>query len=440
MWLCKTKQAPRGVIYWLPTKGLMNDFVDTKVEPLLQENDELLLNSTHKDQAQNKGLKYIYGVPTFWRGIESKSGVKSISGDADIFDEYDEADPSQIKQAEQRTSASLVKLRRRLSVPTIPDFGINKEFQTTDQCAFALKCGSCGSHTILEETFPQCLKQDKSGHYYRACRKCAAHLDITVGQWVRQNTSSRRGYQISQLYSPFITPDEIMHEYETTEFLSHFYNHVLGLPYLAATDRVTESQVLSLCDNNQPMKSESVSTTVMGIDQGSKLHCVILVPGERPRVVWVGELKEFEEVDQFIKKFNVRDLVIDGLPETRKARELLGRHPYKVWLNYYNEHQKGSYAWKEDERIVSVNRTESLDVGTLALLRGTLMLPRREPEIEKFALHCSKIAKVVEEDKETGSKKYVYRKLGPDHYRHALNYALIASSRQKFGRPISVFR
>ncbi|MFA5401804.1 MAG: hypothetical protein WC359_15235, partial [Dehalococcoidia bacterium] len=31
-----------------------------------------------------------------------------------------------------------------------------------------------------------------------------------------------------------------------------------------------------------------------------------------------------------------------------------------------------------------------------------------------------------EEDQVSGSKKYTYRKLGPDHYRHATNYFWLA--------------
>ena len=153
-----------------------------------------------------------------------------------------------------------------------------------------------------------------------------------------------------------------------------------------------------------------------------------------------GELENFEQVDHVMQKYNVKELVIDALPETRKAREPMKRNPYKVWLCFYNDNQKGAYAWKEDERIVSVNRTESLDVGTNAFIDGQIVLPRRSPMIELFAKHCSAIVKTVDEDKDTRSKKYVYKALAADHFRHALNYAMIAHSRIKSLKPISIFR
>lgn len=439
-WIARQRLAPRGAIYWLPTKTAVNDFVASKVDTLVNENLEAI-HMRIGQETNNLGLKFFFGVPCYFRGLESKVGVKSISGDAAIYDEYDEADPAQIKQAEERLSASESRLERRLSIPTLPDYGINKDFELSDQCYFAFQCRACNNWNILEKYFPQCFQLDKQGQYYHACEKCKGPLDIRAGRWVKLNPrSDTRGYSITQLYSPFITPNQIMHEFHTTEHLSHFYNHKIGLPYLAAEDKVTREQVLALCDRTMPMRFDSIASTFMGIDVGSKLHVVILLRGEKSRILFCGELDHFEEVDLLINKFNVREFVCDALPETRKARELVNRFKYKGWLCFYNDNMKGDYAWKEDERIVSVNRTESMDVGTLAIHRKSVILPQQTVIIEKFADQCSNTAKVVDENKVTGSKKYVYKKLGPDHYRHAYNYAQIAASRTPWDNVISVFR
>lgn len=442
LWLCKFNIAPRGVIYWLPSGDDVRDFVNTKFDDFIKENEDLSRSifEDNKDP-NNQGLKKIFGVQTFWRGLKSKSKVKSISADADIFDEYDEADPGQIKQAEKRTAASSIQLRRRLSTPTIPDFGINSQFKQSDQCHFSFRCGSCNTLNILELTFPNCFKINKDGDYYHACHKCSSPLDITKGSWISQNSSSKlRGYQISQLYSPFVTPNEIMKEFRTTEFIGHFYNHVVGQPYISSTDRVSEDQVLGMCDPTRSISNLCQWSTVMGIDQGKKLHCVILDSKKKNKVLWLGVLDHFEDVDHVMKRFNVKHLVIDALPETRKARELMLRNKSKVWLNFYNDNQKGSYAWKEDERIVSVNRTESLDVGTNAILAGDLYLPQRSRLTEEFAKHCSAIVKTIDENKETRAKRYVYKALAADHFRHALNYAQIAQSLNQGSSPISIMR
>lgn len=443
-WLCKIKRAPRGVIYWLPTDGAVGDFVNTKVDPLINENDELVAakSFTKGRSTDNQGLKFMYEVPVFFRGLQSKTKVKSISADAAVYDEFDEADPGQVSQARKRLSASDVKLTRDLSTPTIPDFGIDKRFQESDQCYYGFRCNSCFHTNILEHNWPNVFEQDRDGHYYHACIRCKRPLDISQGKWYATQKSDLRGYHISQLYSPFVSPDEIMQEYQNTEFMGHFYNHVLGMPYLSATDRVTQDMVLNLCNPMVSMPSNCTGSTAMGVDVGSKLHVTILNPksGKDPDLIWCGELTSFDELDSLMLKFNTRELVMDALPETRKVRETINKHKHKAWACFYSDHQKGNYNWDEEKRIVSVNRTESLDAGTMSIIEGKMKLPQRSSIIEIFAQHCGNTAKVAEENPDTGEKRYVYKKLGADHFRHSLNYAMIAASRMRHGKPTSIFR
>ncbi len=168
----------------------------------------------------------------------------------------------------------------------------------------------------------------------------------------------------------------------------------------------------------------------MGVDQGKDLHVVIgkRTPGLAGQTVHLGIYKDWEELDRLMRNFYVSRCVVDALPETRNARAFAERHKGKVYLNYYNERQKGSYAWNERDLIVQVNRTESLDASHKEIQDKTIVLPK-ECEITRiFAQHCHNIAKKLEEDEETGSKRYIYVKLGADHFRHAFNYECIARS------------
>ena len=147
----------------------------------------------------------------------------------------------------------------------------------------------------------------------------------------------------------------------------------------------------------------------MGIDVGANLH-VTVYDYKNKRLIWCGEIKQFEEIDLLFLKFNTKLCVIDALPETRKVKELIQRNKNKVFACFYNDNQKGNYGWKEDEQIVSVNRTESLDASTLMIYRKEFSLPQRNKSIEEFAMHCQNIAKVVEENKDKGERKFVYKK------------------------------
>ena len=118
--------------------------------------------------------------------------------------------------------------------------------------------------------------------------------------------------------------------------------------------------------------------------------------------------------------------VVDALPETRNARAFAERNKGKVFLNYYSEYQKGKYAWNERDLTVTCNRTESLDASHNEIMKGEIILPRECEIVREFAEHLHNTAKRLEEDEETGSKRYVYVKLGPDHFRHAYNYEVMA--------------
>lgn len=441
LWLAKTKKTPRGIIYWLPDSSNVSDFVKTKIDSLVNENDELIKAlAAHKSESNNQGLKFFYNTPIYFRGLKSKVGVKAISADAAVYDEFDEADQSQVAQARKRLSASEIKLERELSTPTIPDFGINKQFQETDQLHYGFKCTACSTWNILEEKFPDCFTQNKNGDYFHCCYKCKKQLDISSGSWIIKYPNNKiRGYQISQLYSPFVSANEIMHEYNTTEFISHFYNHVLGIPYLSATDKITKEMIYSLTDNIRQMQSNSINQTVIGVDVGSVLH-VTVYDYKNKKLINAMDVKNFEELDILMIKFNAKLLVIDALPETRKVRELIERQKGKVFACFYNDHQKGSYGWNEKENIVTVNRTESLDASSLLIFRKDISFFQRNDELEELAEHFSNIAKTVEEDRDSGDKRYVYKKIGPDHYRHSFNYAIIAASRLKNVSTINVFR
>ena len=76
--------------------------------------------------------------------------------------------------------------------------------------------------------------------------------------------------------------------------------------------------------------------------------------------------------------------------------------------------------------IVSCNRTESLDASHREIMEQALVLPKECGITREFAQHLHNVAKRLEEDEETGSKRYVYVKLGADHFRHAFNYEAMA--------------
>ena len=75
---------------------------------------------------------------------------------------------------------------------------------------------------------------------------------------------------------------------------------------------------------------------------------------------------------------------------------------------------------------VEVNRTEALDASRAAIRERQVVLPRRSSLVEEFARHMASDAKQLDEDEETGARRYRYIKTGEDHFSLAFTYAWLA--------------
>jgi hypothetical protein len=424
---------PLGTIYFFPTDTDVRDFSKGRVNPIIRSNPAI---RSVADDTDEVGLKKVGKSFIYFRGMKSKVAMKSVPADMIVIDEKDEASQDSCNMARKRLSASEFKFEYALSNPTIPNYGIDKDFQESDQRYWMIKCPHCGNwncleDSVMEQELPKCLVKVSENEAFIGCLKCARKLDVDAGEWVAKFPSKDyvHGYHYSQLFSPTIEPIEIVREFEEarkTGHMKNFMNLTLGLPHVTAKEKLEAESVLQLCDPDFPKDPFAGGGVFMGIDQGSDLHvCFKRKISDTKILTWYAWHRDFKELEAYMPK--VTKAVIDALPETRAARAFAmnDRWKGKVFLNYYNDHQKGSTKWDEKEMIVQENRTESLDASHSHYAEKRNILPPRSPEIEKVAKQLSNTAKKLEEDEE-GSKRYVWVKLGADHYRHADNYSTIA--------------
>ena len=425
-----------GILYLFPSSKGSGDFSRSRVGPLVERNPDTI--GKYVVETDSVALKRVRGKNLLFRGTKSTEGLRSDPVDFVVYDEFDLFPAGIDAVARERMAHSDHKWEHFLSNPTLPEYGIDRLYQLTDQRRWLLKCPRCGGWTDVVEEWeaaatprergvPDLLWERPDGTVALRCMRCREGvLHPAQGEWVarKPGITDWRGRQYSQLFSQYVTPAEILSQYRTTLNMGAFYNYKLGLAYVEADCRITQEEVLALCGTHGVAASDP-GPCRMGVDQGKGLHVVI---GRRDgTIVLVGEYRDFEELDRLMEAFNVVRGVIDGMPETRKAREFAARFQGRVFLNWYSPHQKGAYAWNEEKMQVSVNRTESMDASHEALTGKRIVLPRRCKPVEEFAAHCAATAKKLEEDEETGSKTYTWVKIGPDHYRHAFNYFCIAA-------------
>lgn len=439
------RKYPQGALYMFPTKDDVTDFSQSRFAPLITNNRCI---GDYIQDTDRANLKRIGGGFLYFRSgklsqeirksMKASSKLLSIPVDHCVFDEYDAMDQAAEDWAENRMAHSNIKTKVFLANPTIPDYGVDAKFQLTDQNFRFIKCEHCGEWTCLEEEFPKCVYQAKDGHWFRACKKCGREIFPYNSQWVPKHpdrSDEAMGWHISHLNSVFIDPGDVLKKYrDPNTRIGPFTRLVLGRAYIESENRLDLDQIYALCGDKGFVDSDK-GPCYMGIDQhgdtsSDKLYVVI--GKKHPRAF--GEhirygIYGWDDLDTLMRKFHVSRCVIDAMPEVAHARAFACKYPGKVWMCFYIEHQKGSYAWNEQELTVKCNRTESLDNSQEEVLEEGMIFPKCCEMTELFATHLNNVAKRLEEDEETGSKRYVYIMLHStvgDHFRHAYNYECMA--------------
>ena len=430
---------PQGAMVIMPTVDSVINYSKSRFAPLISDNEKISRLVTATDSATLKKVKrsflhFVGGQLTssLEKGLKrSSTALKSTPVDVILVDEVDEISPKAIDLGKERLSHSAMKHQFFLSTPSVNNYGIDKLYNESDQRVWMIRCEHCGYETCLEAEFPNCLLELPTGQVIRGCGHCKREIFPKNGRWVPQCSSNTemRGYWISQLCSPFIEPKTILKAFKDGENVQEFYNSKLGLAYIPSENKLTISDVFQ-ASGSELMAVSHPGPTCVGIDVGRQFHIVIgaRVKEKVLKVLYVGRLSSIDDINDLCQRFHVRCAVIDIEPETRVVREWQESQKFQIFLCDYVSSISGP-AWDEQSKILRINRTEALDaVHSHLTTPGRLILPRKSSEMEEFAKELISSAKVIEEN-ELGERRYVWRKLGPDHFFHALGYCLLASHR-----------
>jgi len=437
-------QYPQGCLYLFPTRDDVTDFSKGRFQPMISDNKFIKQHIKDTDAVNvkriGKAFLYLRGARASQKieGVkQTSSQLKSVPVDRIDFDELDEMNPKMVTLALERMAHSEVQEESYLSTPSIPGFGIDKLYQGSDQRIWQIKCKKCGVETCLELEFPNCL-EDMGHTVLRVCRKCRNEIYPKDGRWeVQYPNRDMVGWWISQLNSAYVEPKTILDAYKDPPDgnITEVYNSKLGIAHIKAENQLTAHDFWN-CLSREPERMSHPGPTAMGVDIGNTIYVVILdKPNEKTaRFVYAARVSEWDDIHDIAKRFNVRSAVVDREPEIHKAREFQKAEPYEVHLCDYIYTLRGVTDWDPVTGMVKTNRTEICDAThEMVTANGRFILPRRNEEIDVFVKEACNIAKILVED-ELGGRKYVYRKLGDDHYRHALNYGMMALSR------VSVFK
>lgn len=456
-------QFGETTILFFPTDAHVTDFGDERIEPSIRASD-YLTRRIPRGHTRRKKMKQIGPGILQLRGMQSKTSVQSIAAQAVVIDEYDECPEERISEAEQRMSGAEAIERvgrvRRSGRPSLPGYGIDGTYQESDQRQWHVTCPECDLEQIIE--YAENLRwrsaaggeevlragrdefeviKDVTGAW-RACRACEASLEgdpIKNGHWVVTATGPGRvpGFHIPRLIVPRTGLRKIVVNSRKTKAsaVENFHNADLGVAYASADAMLTDDDINRAMANGYPEQMESYRgrfPVTMGLDVASErdLSCRISEhhPDGSRRMLKVFMPKDFSEVAEAMRRFNVTLAAVDSMPERRSAKGLMSEFPGRVVLVIYEDNWRAP-AWRyaPDENTVHVNRTEAIDAMMDSIRDGSNWLSKQEAPMYREQLKALK--RRIEEDKK-GNPRKIYVKTGQhgDDYAHAEVYDLVAKT------------
>ncbi len=443
-------------LYVLPAQNPdASDFSAARFDPALELSPHL---TKMFSDVKNVGHKRAGTTNLYVRGSKSRSGLKSIPVGFIVLDEVDEMEQDNIALALERTAGQVEKQVLAISTPTIPKTGINKLFMDSTMEHFFFKCPSCSKRTEL--VFPDCLEitaedvNDKAVEQsFLKCRECKVKLAhetkyqwLASGIWVPQYSDRpAKGFHVNQLYSSTVSPIALAKSYLRSQRdpseEQEFFNSKLGLPHIVEGAGVTDADLNnSLGDYRKYNSPPRSGILTMGVDVGRWLHYEIdqwFIPGDvdsadlnvrsRCRVVSFGKVKDFEELDDLIRRFGINSVVIDANPERRKAFEFAMRFFGMIKMCFYGNGVQGKqiHIGNQDEPTITVDRTSWLDL-SLGRFRQKDMIQIPVDIDQEYRTHIKSLVRVYEKDKNNNPVGRYVTGSDEDHYAHARNYAEIA--------------
>lgn len=425
-----------NIIYVLPTRNVVNDFVKPKVNPMITRNPEInkLVKGSDSVSLKEVGDRWIY-----FRGSFHEGEAISTTADLVIADEYDRSDQGVLTVYQSRLQASEYGWFWRFSNPSVPGFGVHELYQDSDQMHWFVTCSNCGHEWYMEYDKGECSHYIDEERQIYACGSCDQKLtndDRQQGRWIPKypergpryvdgELEGRRGYWLSQLMIPWVSAKKIIQQKQTMN-IEVFHNFVLGLPYQASEFLINRESILRA---NVPALAEK-RDVLIGCDSGKEKHWVM---GNPSGVFSYGKTSDWADIERLITMYNAT-CVIDALPDFTVPEQLAKKYPGRVYVHYYSPDNSASMEVSRrkegvDFGVLHSDRTKLFDLLAADITSGKLRFFQDPRDLDDLIHHVEQIYRVVELDTRGILKaKWVTKENKPDHWAHALAYFRVAQS------------
>lgn len=335
-----------GPAMWVvPREEDARMMAEDRIKPMIRLSPALVRQETgNTDDLNKKGMR-LGKMKLYFGWANSPASLSSKPIRYLFFDEPDkypkfsgrEADP--IKLGSERTRTFWNRKIFMSSTPTTKDGYINREYERTDRRRYFLPCPHCGRFQVLmfdqikwqqEDLDPETIVEPTQAYY--ECIHCKARIEdyhkhrmLLAGRWVPEvcvdkageinwdfPKSSRRGYHLNAIYSPWLTFAEIAGEFlrskDKPETLMNFVNSWLAQIWTETIEAAEEDKVASLAadygEGEVPAPAQILTAAVdVQLD-----HFFYLIrawgPGEESWLIRSGEAKTWTDLEDILFNTN----------------------------------------------------------------------------------------------------------------------------------------
>jgi len=435
-------------IHVLPSSGDATVFVQSKVNPMIQENPDLATKASKKD-ADSVEQKQFGRSFLFYKGTRGKTSGHMITSDRNWYDEYDRCEMEKVHEYESRLEGiGSLREERWLSTPTIPEYGIHAKFLEGDQKHWRFRCPECLAEQHMQ--WPESVDKARRCYVCLACNAPITKRAIREGKWKAKFPGREiSSYWIPQMIVPWISAGSLIDaeaKAEQNGTLDYFYNFKLGLPYLRADGTMPATLVLKNLVTGQLAERNACA----GVDvQQDELYVQV---GNADAVFAITKLRDepgktrWDRLGELIELYDIRYMVIDAGYKPNDVLAFAKRYPGIVYMNWYQEAPKGDPIFRfadavgfqekgpetfEESIKVLTDRERALDLYVDKLRKGERRFhyAAHDPNLQELIRHMKTMYTRTIETKH-GTPKREWANTGKNDYVMAGVYLEVAFHKQ----------
>jgi len=323
-------QDPAPMLLVMPREDDAKSISSRRIIPMLRMSSDLRKHFTLNSDDITKMEISLDRMTIFLAGANSPAGLAQRPIRYLFLDETDkyppfagrESDP--IKLATERTRTFWNRKIVKCSTPTNEDGYIFREYERSDMRKYYVPCPFCGSTQVFswpqvkwpdDVRDPEEIKAKRLAWY--ECFHCKQkitdsmkHKMLMRGEWIAESgnarfkRSSRVGFWINAIYSPWLTFSEIAAEwlgsYQKPELLMNFVNSWLAEPWRENIGKTKPDEILALA---RPYKAGEVPEDVIVLTGGVDVqedHFYVIIRGwgylQESWLVLAARLEAWEDV------------------------------------------------------------------------------------------------------------------------------------------------